>query len=71
MSSLFCICANKEWNRLAKKAPYAIEQLKVSYLMVNCCVCFNGDQTELRFGLMPSSIHVYLGVENKLYLIRL
>jgi hypothetical protein len=38
MSNLFCICANKEWNRMANKAPYAFEQLRVSHLMVNCYV---------------------------------
>ncbi len=62
-SSPYSRFVNKEWNRLAKKAPYAFEQLRISHLLINYYVCCNRDQTGLKFGLIPPSLHVYLGEE--------
>lgn len=42
-STLFQICCVEGGNKLAKKS-IALEQLRVFHLMVNCYVCFNGDQ---------------------------
>jgi hypothetical protein len=60
--SPFPICADNEWNRVPKKAPYAFKQLRVFHLLVKCYVCCIRDRTGSRFGLMPPSLH-FLGVE--------
>jgi hypothetical protein len=48
---------------LAKRSPYALEQLRVCHLLINCYVCCNGDQagSTNTFGLMTLSLGVYLG----------
>jgi hypothetical protein len=65
VSNLFCICSLKEWNKLANKWSHyydALNQLRVFHLLINCYVCFNGDQAESRntFSVMPPSLGVYL-----------
>jgi hypothetical protein len=52
---------NKEWNKLTKSFPFPM--LIVSHLLVNCYECCNRDQAEIRFGLMPLPLGVYLGEE--------
>ena len=63
VSNLFCICNLKEWNKLAKRSPRALKQLRVCHLLINCYVCCNGDQagSTNTFGLMPPSLGVNLG----------
>ena len=61
-SSLFRVCANKEWSKLAKRNPYAAEQLRVSHLLVNYYVCCQGDQVLSSFGLVPPLLNEYLGI---------
>ena len=77
VSNLLCICNLKECNKLAKRSPYVLEQLRVCHLLINCyicgtphhhllinCyVCCNGDQagSTNTFGWMPPSLGVYLG----------
>ncbi len=41
---VFRICDTKRGYQLAKQHPYALEQLRVCHLLVNCYICFNGDQ---------------------------
>ena len=50
--------------KIAKKNPYASEQLLVSHLLVNCYICVNGDQASSinAFGLTPPSLEEYLAL---------
>jgi hypothetical protein len=41
---VFRICDTERGYQLAKQHPYALEQLRVCHLLVNCYICFNGDQ---------------------------
>ncbi len=41
---VFRICGTERGYQLAKQHPYALEQLRVYPLLVNCYICFNGDQ---------------------------
>jgi hypothetical protein len=61
-SSLFRVCANKEWSKLAKRTPYSAEQLRVSHLLVNCYACCQGDQVSNTFGMIPPPLDEYLGI---------
>jgi len=45
VSTLFRICSYPHHNRLAKKNPYAIEQLRAAHLLCNIYVCLNGDKS--------------------------
>ncbi len=56
------ICDTKRGYQLAKKHPYALEQLKVCHPLMNCYICLNGDQAGSvnTFNCMPSPIEVYL-----------
>ena len=38
------ICNTSHVYQLAKRHPYALEQLRVCHLLMNCYICFNGDQ---------------------------
>ncbi len=64
VSSLFRICCTKESNKLAKKNPVAIEQLRVCHLLTNCYVCLNGDQAGSMntFGITPPRLEDYLAL---------
>jgi hypothetical protein len=44
VSNMFKICDHQKHNKLAKKVPYAIEQLRVAHLMTNIYTCLNGDK---------------------------
>ncbi|KAL9189077.1 hypothetical protein ACHAXT_011567 [Thalassiosira profunda] len=61
-ANLFRICNSKEGLKLAKKNPYALEQLRVCHLLVNCYVCLNGDQASSinTFGVSPPKLEDYL-----------
>jgi hypothetical protein len=41
---VFRICDTTRGYQLAKQHPYALEQLRVSHLLINCYICLNGDQ---------------------------
>jgi hypothetical protein len=41
---VFRICDTTRGYQLGKKRPYALEQLRVCHLLVNCYICLNGDQ---------------------------
>ena len=64
LSNLFRICLTFEHWHGQKRVPYAYEQLRVSFLLLNCYVCLHGSQlTGLnKFGLEPPDIRDYLGV---------
>lgn len=56
------ICATEEgWNYGAAR-PYAIEQWRVCHLLLNCYICFNGDQASggNTFACPPPDIDTYL-----------
>lgn len=61
--NLWDVCAHTA-GHLAKKHPYAIEQLRIVYLLTNCFNCFNGDQggSVNTFGLTPPRIEEYLAL---------
>jgi len=63
-SNIFRICSSKEGLKLAKKNPYALEQLRVCHLLVNCYVCLNGDQasSDYTFGVSPPRLEDYLAL---------
>ncbi len=60
VSNLFCICNMRGANKLAKKQPYVLEQLRVCGLLINCYVCYNGNQagSTNTFGLIPSRLGI-------------
>ena len=61
-SCLQRICDTSRGYQLAKKCPYALEQLRVCHLLMNCYICFNGDQAGgvNTFNCMPPPVEVYL-----------
>ena len=44
VSKYFSICVHPKHSMLAKKNPYAIEQLRVAHVMCNIYTCLNGDK---------------------------
>ena len=56
------ICDTSREYQLAKRRPYAFEQLRVCHLLINCYICFNGDQASgvNTFDCSPPSIEEYL-----------
>jgi hypothetical protein len=56
------ICDTRRGYQLAKKRPYALEQLRVCHLLMNSYICFNGDQAGSvnTFNCMPPPVEVYL-----------
>ena len=56
------ICDTRRGIQLGKKHPYALEQLRVCYLLMNCYICLNGDQgsSSNTFGLSPPRLQDYL-----------
>ena len=61
--NMWNVCAHTA-GHLAKAHPYAIEQLRLVYLLTNCFNCFNGDQggSVNTFGLTPPRIEDYLAL---------
>jgi hypothetical protein len=59
---VFRICDTERGYQLAKQYPYALEQLGVCHLLVNCYVCFDGDQMSgvNTFNSPPPCIDEYL-----------
>lgn len=43
-SCVFRICDSRRAHQLGKRHPYALEQLRVCHLLMNCYICCNGDQ---------------------------
>ena len=62
IGNIFRICQSTEGFRLAKKVPYALEQLRVCHLLTNCYVCLNGDQSSSNntFDCSPPTLEEYL-----------
>ncbi len=56
------ICNTSHGYQLAKRHPYALEQLRVCHLLMNCYICFNGDQASgvNTFNCSPPKISDYL-----------
>lgn len=63
-STIFRICNSREGFKLAQNNPYALEQLRVCHLLVNCYVCLNGDQasSDNTFGCNPPRLEEYLAL---------
>ena len=64
IGNIFRICHSIEGSKIAKKNPYALEQLRVCHLLVNCYVCLNGDQASSNntFGVAPPRLEEYLAL---------
>ena len=62
VASLWKICDRADMNRLLNEADYAIEQLRICYLLTNCYVCLNGSHVTQPnfFGTVPSTLEEYL-----------
>lgn len=62
LSNLFKACRNFEHWVLLKARPYAREQLRVSFLLINCYVCVHGSQASSfrKFGAQPPLLEDYL-----------
>jgi hypothetical protein len=56
------LCDTRRGSRLGAAVPYAIEQLRVCHLLLNCYICFNGDQASgpSTFAITPPNIDTYL-----------
>ena len=56
------ICDSRRGYQLGKRHPYSLEQLRVSHLLINCYICFNGDQASgvNTFDCSPPTIDEYL-----------
>ena len=61
-SCIFCCCDAAKSLQLGKRHPYALEQLGVCHLMINCYVCLNGDQAGSvnTFDYAPPPLEEYL-----------
>ena len=59
-STVFKVCENKNAHKLGQIHPYAVEQLRVVYLLTNCYICLNGTHT---FDLAPPTLEQYLSGE--------
>jgi hypothetical protein len=62
LSNLMRACRTFDQLTLYRTHPYAYEQLRVSFLLLNCYVCFHGNQmTSMhRYGIRPPSVEEYL-----------
>lgn len=60
--ALFGICTEKSCYWLGKYCPFAIELLRVCYLLTNIYTCLNGNKSTSykRFGLSPPILEEYL-----------
>ncbi len=56
------LCDTRRGSSYGSVHPYAIEQLWVCHLLINCCICFNGNQASgvNTFVYPPPSIDQYL-----------
>jgi len=56
------LCDTRRRSRYGVERPYAIKQLSVCHLLINCSICFNGDQASgaNTFVYPPPSIEQYL-----------
>ena len=56
------LCDTRRGSSYGSVRPYAIEQLRVCHLLINCYICFNGDQASgaNTFAYPPPSIDQYL-----------
>ena len=63
-SNIFCNCSSLEGSKLAKNNPYAIEQLRVCHLFVNCYTSLNGNKagSDNTFGVSPHTLEKYLAL---------
>ena len=61
-SCVFRISDTRRGSSYGSQRPYAIEQLRVCHLLINCYICFNGDQASgaNTFAYPPPSIDEYL-----------
>jgi len=61
-SCVFRICDTTRCYWLGKQHPFALEQLKVCHFLMNCYICFNGDQVSgvNTFNCPPPRIENYL-----------
>ena len=61
-SCVFRVCDSSAGIQLGKRHQYAIEQLRVCHLLMNCYVCLNGDQggSVNTFGISPPRLDRYL-----------
>jgi hypothetical protein len=58
------ICDTRRGSSYGSERPYAIEQLRVCHLLINCYICLNGDQASgaNTFAYPPPSIDEYLRI---------
>jgi hypothetical protein len=56
------LCDTRRGSCLGAAVPYAIEQLRVCHLLLNCYICFNGDQASgpSTFAMTPPNINACL-----------
>jgi hypothetical protein len=56
------LCDTRSGSSYGLVHPYAIDQLQVCHLLINCYICFNGDQASgaKTFAYPPPSIDQYL-----------
>ncbi|KAL7526186.1 hypothetical protein ACHAXR_002464 [Thalassiosira sp. AJA248-18] len=61
-SCVLRICDTKRGYQLGKRCPYALEQLRVCHLIMNCYICLNGDQGSSvnTFACSPPRLQDYL-----------
>ena len=59
---VFRICDSNSGWKLGKKCPYALEQMRVCHLLLNCYICLNGDQASSNntFACTPPRLQDYL-----------
>ena len=58
------ICDTRRGLQLGKRHPYALEQLRVCHLLMNCYICLNGDQggSVNTFACNPPRLEDYLSL---------
>ena len=61
-SCVFRLCDTTRGYQLGKQHPFALEQLRVCHLLMNCYICLNGDQASgvNTFNCPPPRIENYL-----------
>ena len=61
-SSMFQICNNFNLVKLNTESPYAVEQLRCTYLFTNCYTCLNQNVVSARntFGCKAPTLEEYL-----------
>ena len=61
-SCVMRICDTSRGINLGKRHPYALEQLRVCHLLINCYICLNGDQGSgvNTFACSPPRLQEYL-----------